>query len=335
MNFNSFEFADRNVLFLALLLVPLAWAWIVWRSRRRRTLGFSDLPGILSVTGRWTRWRPHVPFALRLLALALIVLALARPRSGSSVEEVSSEGIDIILTVDVSTSMLAEDLRRGENRLEVARDVVTDFIGKRQHDRIGLVAFAAKALTRCPPTLDYRVLQNQVDNLKIGSIEDGTAIGVALASSVNRLRTSRAKSRIIVLLTDGMNNRGEIDPLTAARVAQAEKVKVYTIGAGTRGVAPVPMIDQFGNTRYVSQQVEIDEKTLGEIASLTGGRYYRATNAAELEQIYNEIDALEKTKIEVKQYQRYDELFILALLPALVLLILEVLLARTRFGTLP
>jgi len=335
INYAGFEFADRYALLLLLLLVPLAWAWFGWRSRRRRSLDFSDLPGLVRVTGPWTRVRPHVPFVLRLAALALIALALARPRSGSSVEEVSSEGIDIILTVDVSTSMLAEDLRRGESRLDVAREVVTDFIGKRRHDRIGLVAFAAKALTRCPPTLDYRVLQAQVDNLKIGSIEDGTAIGVALASSVNRLRTSRAKSRVIILLTDGMNNRGEVDPLTAAHVAQAEKVKVYTIGAGTRGVAPVPMMDQFGNTRYVNQQVEIDEKTLGEIAELTGGRYYRATNAAELENIYREIDSLEKTKVEVKQYQRYDELFMLLLVPALLLLVIEILLARTRFGTLP
>lgn len=334
MNLN-FEFADKYALLLLLLLAPLAWAWFAWRSRKRRAIIFPDLGAARRVSSPWVRWLPHVPFVLRLLVLVLIVLALARPRSGSSVEEVTSEGIDIVLTVDLSTSMMAEDLRRGVNRLEVVREVVNDFISRRRNDRIGLVAFAAKSITRCPPTLDYRVLQSQVDNLKIGSIEDGTAIGVALASSVNRLRGSRAKSRVIILLTDGMNNRGEIDPITAARVARAEKVKVYTIGAGTRGVAPVPVMDRFGQSRYVSQQVDIDEETLEQIAAITGGKYFRATNATELEKIYHEIDALEKTKVEVKQYHLFEELFGLLLLPALLLLTLELVLARTRFETMP
>jgi Ca-activated chloride channel homolog len=331
----NLEFANKNVLFLLLLLAPLAWGYFGWKEKRRRSLRFSDLRTVQRVNTPWARYLPHVPFVLRAAALSLIILALAGPRSASNIEESSSEGIDIVLTVDVSTSMLAEDLRRGESRLDVAKQVVGDFIGRRRHDRIGLVAFASKAEARCPSTLDYRILQKQVEALKCGSIEDGTAIGVALASSVNRLRDSKAKSRIIVLLTDGMNNRGEIDPITAARVSEAEKIRVYTVGAGSKGVAPIPMQDAFGRTQYVNQPVEIDENTLTQIAGITGGKYYRATNAAELDQIYREIDALEKTKIEVRQYQRYTELFALFLFPALGLAVLELLLARTRFRTIP
>ncbi|HUU27864.1 MAG TPA: VWA domain-containing protein [archaeon] len=331
----NFEFANKYLLLLLLVLAPLAWIYFRWIWRRKRALRFSDVPTVLRVTRSWTRYLPHVPFALRLGILVLMILAIARPRSGATHEDISSEGIDIILTVDISTSMLAEDLRRGENRLEVAKGVVDDFIGRRKHDRIGLVAFAAKSVTRCPPTLDYRVLSNQLESLEIGMIEDGTAIGVALASSVNRLRSSKAKSRIIILLTDGMNNRGEIDPLTAAKVAEAKDVKVYTIGVGSRGMAPVPVKDAFGRTRYVNQPVEIDEATLKEIAATTGGVYYRATKADELEKIYHEIDSLEKTKIEVRQYQSYTELFAFFLLPALVLLVAEVILSGTKFKTIP
>ncbi|MBN2290436.1 MAG: VWA domain-containing protein [Candidatus Glassbacteria bacterium] len=331
----SREFASADFLYLLFVLVPLVWVYLRWRAGRRRSLSFPDLATASRVNTGSARYRPHLPFALRVLALTLIIVALARPRSGSTLEETSSEGIDIVLTVDISTSMLAQDLKRGSDRLDVVKEVVSDFIGRRQHDRMGLVAFAAQAATRCPPTLDYRVLESQLDGLEIGQIEDGTAIGVALASSVNRLRKSKAKSRVIVLLTDGVNNRGAIDPVTAARVAEAESVKVYTIGAGTRGTAPIPVKDAFGRTRYVNQQVEIDEEVLKQIAGITGGKYFRATAARELEEIYREIDSLEKTRIEVRQYKRYRELFVLLLLPVLGLVLLEQALAETKCRTLP
>lgn len=331
----SFEFANKYSLLLLVLLVPLAWAYWRWVWKRRRSIRFSDLGTALRVNRRWSRYQPHIPFALRLLVLVLLIVAMARPRSGVTYEDISSEGIDIVLTMDVSSSMLAEDLRRGISRLEVAKKVVADFISRRKHDRIGLVAFAAKAITRCPPTLDYRILDSQIEQLQIGSIEDGTAIGVALASSANRLRNSKAKSRVIVLLTDGMNNRGEIDPLTAARVSEAQGLKVYTIGVGTRGMAPVPVKDAFGRTRYQKMQVEIDEEVLRGIASMTGGKYYRATDAKELQDIYQQIDTLEKTKIEVREYKRFRELFALFLFSALGVFVLELFLAGTRFRTIP
>ena len=331
----NFEFANKYILLLLILLVPLAWAYGRWVWKRRRSIRFSDLGTAVKVNSRWVRYQVHVPLALRFLALAFLIAAMARPRSGVTYEDISSEGIDIVLTVDVSSSMLAEDLKRGSSRLEVAREVVADFISRRRHDRIGLVAFAAKAITRCPPTLDYRILASQLEQLQIGSIEDGTAIGVALASSANRLRNSKAKSRVIVLLTDGMNNRGEIDPLTAARVAEAQGLKVYTIGVGTRGMAPVPVKDPFGRTRYQQMQVQIDEKVLREIASMTAGKYYRATDAQELQDIYQQIDTLEKTKVEVREYKRFRELFAFFLFPALGLFVLELLLAGTRFRTIP
>jgi len=329
------EFADFNALYLLLILPPLVWAYLRWRSRRQRALRFPDLATAAQVNTAGARYWPHIPFVLRVTALLLIIFALARPRSGSTLEETSSEGIDIVLTVDLSTSMQAQDLKRGSNRLDVVKEVVDDFIDNRRHDRLGLVAFAAHAVTRCPPTLDYRILKSQLSNLEIGQIEDGTAIGVALASSVNRLRNSKAKSRVIVLLTDGMNNRGAIDPVTAARVAEAQKVKVYTIGAGTRGTVKMPVKDAFGRTRYVSQPVEIDEEILKKIAEITGGKYYRATRAKELQEIYREIDSLEKTRIQVRQYRRYKELFAFFLLPVIGLILLEQVLAETRCRTLP
>jgi Ca-activated chloride channel family protein len=331
----NIQFGNPWLLLSLLVLVPLVWIYSTWNLRRRRAVRYSDLGTLSMVTSRWAAVKSHVPFVLRSLALVLLVLALARPRSGITYQNVSSEGVDIVLTMDVSTSMLAEDLRPNSNRLDVSREVVADFIGRRRHDRIGLVAFAAKAITRCPPTLDYRVLDTQVDHLEIGSIEDGTAIGVALASSVNRLRESKATSRVIVLLTDGVNNRGEIDPLTAAQVAKAKGVRVYTIGVGTRGTARMPMRDQFGRVRYVDQQVEIDEATLTKIADITGGQYYRATDARELERIYREIDSLEKTEVDVREYTRYKELFALFLLPGLALFALEMVLGATVLKTIP
>lgn len=329
------EFASFNFFYLLFLLIPVVLAYVRWRGKRQRSLRFPDLETALQVNTGPARYWPHLPFAFRVLALALIIIALARPRSGSTLEETSSEGIDIVLTVDLSTSMQAQDLKKGSSRLDVAKEVVEDFIDNRKHDRLGLVAFSAHAVTRCPPTLDYRIFKTQLRNLEIGQIEDGTAIGVALASSVNRLRNSKAESRVVVLLTDGVNNRGAIDPVTAARVAEAQSVKVYTIGAGTRGTVRMPVKDAFGRTRYVNQPVEIDEEILKKIAGITGGKYFRATGAGELQQIYREIDSLEKTRIEVRRYRRYRELFAFFLLPVIGLVLLEQVLAATRCRTLP
>ncbi len=331
----NLEFANPWLLLCLALLPLLVWLKVRWVARGSRAIRYSDLVTLATVNSRWARLKQYLPLTLRVAALALLIVALARPRSGVTFEDVTSEGVDIVLTMDVSTSMLAEDLRPGANRLDVARQVVEEFIEGRRHDRIALVAFAGKALTRCPPTLDYRVLVSQVQRLKIGSIEDGTAIGVALASSVNRLLGSKARSRVIILLTDGVNNRGEIDPLTAAQVAKAKGVRVYTIGAGTRGTARVPVRDQFGRVRYVDQRVDIDEQTLTEIATVTGGQYYRATDAGELERIYREIDSLEKTEVDVREYTRYRELFILFLLPGLALFVLELVLGATVLKTIP
>ncbi|MFC1544672.1 VWA domain-containing protein [Gemmatimonadota bacterium] len=331
----NLQFGNPWLLTLLAAIIPLVWVYRSWNSRRRRTVRYSDLDTLGRVNSRWAALKSHAPFVLRSAAIVLLVLALARPRSGITFEDVTSEGVDIVMTMDVSTSMLAEDLKPGRNRLDVSREVVADFIGRRRHDRIGLVAFAAKAITRCPPTLDYRVLDSQVEQLEIGSIVDGTAIGVALASSVNRLRESKATSRVIILLTDGVNNRGEIDPLTAAQVAKAKGVRVYTIGVGTRGTARMPVRDQFGRVRYVDQKVEIDEQTLTQIAQVTGGQYFRATDASELEQIYRAIDSLEKTEIDVREYTRYKELFALFLLPGLALFVLELVLGATVLKTIP
>jgi Ca-activated chloride channel family protein len=259
---------------------------------------------------------------------------MARPQSGEKGEEILTEGVDIILAIDVSSSMKAEDFKP-KNRLHVAKQVVADFIRGRKNDRLGMVVFAAKSFTQCPLTLDYGILLSFLDQIDIGMIEDGTAIGMALATCVNRLRDSDAKSKVVILLTDGINNRGEIDPITAAKTAKAMGVKIYTIGAGKRGSALYPVDDPIFGRRYVRMPVEIDEETLQEIARLTGGRYYRATDGEALANIYREIGEMEKTEIKTKEYIRYTELFWYFLLPAMVLLGAEIVLANTRFRKIP
>lgn len=275
----------------------------------------------------------HILFILRLLVLSLLIFAFARPQSGMKGEEVITQGIDIILVMDVSSSMLAEDIK--PNRVEATKQVAAEFIKGRNNDRIGMVVFSGQAFTQCPLTIDYGILLNFLDQIKVGMIEDGTALGMGLATGVNRLRNSEAKSKVIVLLTDGRNNRGEIDPITAAQTAQAFDIKVYTIGAGTRGSALYPVNDPFFGKRYVPMQVDVDEETLRKIASLTKGQYFRATDRQSLEKIYREIDTMEKTKIKVKEYTRYSELFFYFLGAALFLLFGEIVLANTRFRKIP
>ncbi len=275
---------------------------------------------------------------LRIIALILVVLALARPRLPLQETKVQTEGIDIVLTIDCSGSMLAEDFKingQRQNRLEVAKKAIEDFIKKRTSDRIGMVAFAARAYTVCPLTLDYDWLLKNLERVKIGSIEDGTSVGSAISSSLNRLENSRAESKVIVLLTDGVNNVGKISPLTAAQAAKALGIKIYTIGAGTKGLVPYPVKDPWGRTVYQNVEIPIDEKTLKEIARLTGGRYFSATDTESLREIYNEIDALEKTPVEEKGYREYKELFSVFLTAGLIILVLEIFLTNTLLRRLP
>ena len=277
-------------------------------------------------------------FFLRLISCILIIIALARPQSPVEDSKIQSEGIDIVLAIDCSTSMLAEDFKIGgrrQNRLEVIREVVKDFVYGRVNDRLGLIAFAGGAYTVCPLTLDHGWLLENLERVKTGLIEDGTAIGLGLASALNRLKNTKAKSKVVILLTDGRNNAGNISPLTAAEAAKVLKIKVYTIGAGAKGLAPYPVKDFFGNTVYQPMDVDIDEDVLKEIAEKTGGRYFRATDTESLRQIYKEIDRLEKTVIEDKGYQEYQELFPVFLIPGLILLLSEIILSNTFLRKIP
>ena len=327
------RFVDPYYLLLLLLLPALVW----WHVRLgERTLGavrYSAVDRLVRADRRRTgRWR-HLPFGLRLLALALLLVAFARPQTGVTAENVATDGIDIVLVLDLSSSMLAEDLE--PNRIGAARQVAADFVRGRLNDRIGLVVFAGEAFTQAPLTLDHRVVTTLIEELEVGVIEDGTAIGMGLATAVKRLGDSSAESKVIVLLTDGQNNRGSIDPATAAQMAQALGVRIYAVGAGTRGSAQVPVDDPLFGRRTVSMQVDIDDEALEEVASLTGGRYFRATDRESLERVYEEIDALETTEIEMTSFTRYGELFHLPLAAGLGLLLLEVALGRTVLRRLP
>jgi Ca-activated chloride channel family protein len=327
------RFADPTYLLL-LAVVPLLVYWYVMRGRRQvGSLRYSSLVAIKRADVRRRGRYRHALFGLRALALTALIVAFARPQTGVTAENVTTNGIDIVLALDLSSSMLAEDLE--PNRIEAAKQVAADFVRGRRNDRIGLVVFAGEAFTQAPLTLDYGVVTTLLDGLEVGMIEDGTAVGMGLATAVKRLQRSDAESRVIVLLTDGRNNRGEIDPITAAQMAQALGVRIYAIGAGTQGTARVPVDDPIFGRRYAQMQVDIDEPTLQETATLTGGRYFRATNRESLEQIYAEIDALETTEIEVDQFTRYGELFHLPLLFGLGVLLIETGLSRTLLRKIP
>jgi len=327
---------DPWLLALAALL-PLAW-WLWRRAAKPATLRFPALWMLAAAGGgRRAHWR-WVPLALRLAAAALVVVALARPQMGKAESRIFSEGIDIMLAVDVSGSMLAEDFTLGTqraSRLDAVKSVVREFVANRPQDRVGLVLFAARPYTQAPLTLDHGWLLQNLERAKVGMLEDGTAVGSALASAVNRLEPSTAKSKIVVLLTDGQSNAGKVAPLQAAEAAKTLGYRVYTIGAGTRGVAPYPATDLFGNRVYRPMQVDIDEDTLKKIAEATGGRYFRATDTPSLKDVYTEIDNLEKSPAEEPRYTDYEELALWLVAPALLLLFGELLLRHTVLRVLP
>ena len=314
------RFANPEFLWL-LLLIPVI-GFYLWRRRKQFSveLQFSSL-NILSTVPRSLRERLyHMPLVLRMSALALFILALARPQSVSSRQNISTEGIDIVLEIDLSGSMVAEDFN--PNRIEAAKQVASDFIDGRSNDRIGLVVFSAQSFTQCPLTTDYPVLKSLLKEVKNGMIEDGTAIGLAIANGVNRMKDSKAKSRVMILLTDGVNNRGEIDPITAARIAATYGIRIYTVGVGAQGEAPYPVQTPFGIRRQMIP-VDLDEKALTQIADMTGGKYFRATDNRTLKSIYKEIDKMERTKIDVTAYKRYSELYSGWLFAGLALVLLE------------
>ena len=329
------RFHDPEFLIL-LFVVPFLIYWYIRRhTKASGTMRFSNLGNIKNIRSTPSKKYRHVLFLFRLVAIILLIIAFARPQSGTKEEQIITEGIDIIMAMDISSSMLAEDLARHKNRLDVTKEVAGQFISERTNDRIGMVVFAAKSYTQCPLTLDYGILLKFLQEIHIGMIEDGTAIGMVVANCVNRLRSSKAKSKVVILLTDGRNNRGELDPATAAQLAKTMKVRIYTIGAGKHGEALYPIDDPFLGKRYVPMKVDIDEDVLKKIASTTGGRYFRATDKNSLQKIYQEIGELEKTKIEVKEFTRYSELFVNFLFAALGLLLLEIILANTRFRKIP
>ena len=329
----NFEFADPAFLRLLLAVPALAWWYFRRRARRGGSLVYSDLAAVRRADIRRGGRRRHVLPLLRLLALTALVVAFARPRAGVTSENVLTEGIDIVLVLDISSSMLAEDLE--PNRIDAAKQVAADFVSGRLNDRIGLVVFAGQAFTQVPLTLDYGVVRDLMDELDVGMVEDGTAVGMGLATAIKRLNESVAESKVVVLLTDGRSNRGEIDPLTAAQMAQALGVRVYTIGAGSRGTARVPVDDPLMGRRYATVRVDVDEETLAEVASITGGQYFRATDTESLASIYQEIDELETTEIEVQNFTRYTELFHFPLAAGLLLLLVEAGLANTVLRKLP
>ena len=327
------HFASPYYLWLLALLIPMI-AYYVWRTMQGgAAIQISTIQGLKGAPRTVRYYLRHLPFVLRAAAFALLVVALARPQDVEQNVSTSTEGIDIMLSIDVSGSMLARDFK--PDRITAAKEVAGSFISDRYGDRIGLVAFAGEAFTQSPLTTDQSTLQTLLARIRSGLIEDGTAIGNGLATAINRLRESDAKSKVIILLTDGVNNRGEITPMTAAEIARAQGIRVYTIGVGTEGMAPYPAIDMFGKLTFVNQKVEIDEKTLTAMAEMTGGKYFRATDKEKLQAIYDEINQLEKSKVEVTEHIAYHELFLEWVLGALGLLLLEFLLSNLVLKRIP
>ncbi|MCC8154614.1 MAG: VWA domain-containing protein, partial [Tannerellaceae bacterium] len=320
-------FANPTYLFLLLLLIPMI-GWYIWKLRKSQaSLQASSTKAFQTpVAKSWKVYFRHFPFILRMLAIAFIIVVLARPQSTNNWETSSTEGIGIMMVMDVSSSMLAEDLK--PNRLEASKDVAAAFINGRRNDNIGLVVFAGESFTQCPLTTDHAVLLNLLKDIQCYMVDDGTAIGMGLATAVNRIKDSQAISKAIILLTDGVNNRGEIPPVTAAEIAKAFGVRVYTVGVGRQGKAPFPIQTSRG-VIYQNIPVDIDEPTLIQIANTTGGSYFRAENNKALKEIYEEIDKLEKTKISVQEYSRKQEEYTKWALLVFALLLIEIVLRNT------
>ena len=331
------EFANKEYLFLLLLIIPYLIWYVMFRKKSEPTLRMSDTFAFNYAPKSWRVKLMPLQLLLRIVTFTLIVIVLARPQTSNSWKNKSVEGIDIMLAIDVSTSMLAEDLK--PNRIEAAKAVASEFIIGRPNDNIGLSIFAGEAFTQCPMTTDHASLLNLLQNVRTdiaarGLISDGTAIGMGLANAVTRLKGSKAKSKVVILLTDGSNNMGDISPMTAAEIAQSLGIRVYTIGVGTNKVAPYPM-PVAGGVQYVNMPVEIDTKMLADIAAYTEGDFYRATNTAELKNIYKEIDRLEKSKLNVKKFSKRYEAYQPFALAAAIALLLEILLRITVFRRIP
>ena len=326
------DFAHPHYFLFLFLLLPML-GWYIWKQRQAQaSLRLSSSEGFQKAPKTYKIYLRHLPLVLRMAVLALIIVALARPQTTNRWNTTTTEGIDIMLTVDISTSMLAEDLK--PNRIEAAKEVAASFINGHPTDNIGLVVFAGESFAQCPLTTDHAVLLNLLKDIHCDMIEDGTAIGHGLATSVSRLRESQAKSKVIILLTDGVNNRGEIAPVTAGEIAKAYNIRVYTVGVGSKGMAPYPRQTSYG-IQYQNISTDIDEPTLIKIAQITGGLYFRATNTATLKEIYSEIDQLEKTKLNVQEFSKKHEEYRQFVFWAFFLFLLELLLRYIVLKNVP
>ena len=330
-------FANVEYLFLLVLLIPYVVWYVMQHRKMEPSMQVSTTRMYMKAPRSWKVYLVHAPFLLRVVTFVMIVLVLARPQTTDNWQNTEIEGIDIMLAVDVSTSMLAEDLR--PNRIEAAKEVAAEFINGRPNDNIGLTIFAGEAFTQCPLTIDHGVLLNlfrsvSCEMVQRGMFEDGTAIGMGLANAVSRLKDSKAKSKVVILLTDGVNNRGDISPLMAAEIAKQFGVRVYTIGVGTNGTAPYPM-PTYAGIQYVQVPVEIDEAVLTQIAATTNGNYFRATSNSKLKEVYQEIDKLEKTKLNVKEFSKREEAYHVFALVAFLCILLEILLRNTVLKKIP
>lgn len=316
------QFENRFILWTLILLIPYIVWYVIWGRKSWATLKVSTVTPLKKVAGGLYRYLRHIPFILRCFVFALIIIALARPRSSKIFEATSVEGVDIMLIMDISTSMLAQDFR--PNRLNASKDIAIEFVSQRQTDRIGLTVFAGESFIQCPPTTDRATLINLIAKVQTGLIQDGTAIGNGLATAVSRLKDSDAKSKVAILMTDGVNNSGNVTPETAGEIAKLHRIRVYTIGIGTNGTAPFPVPTPYG-TQIVQQPVEIDEALLKDIATQTGGQYFRATDNTKLIEIYSQINEMEKTKNLVDSFPVYKEEFLFYALAAMGFLMLELL----------
>jgi Ca-activated chloride channel family protein len=332
-DFKHITFAFPQLLILLLLIPIILYFQHRTKTKNKTTFLISTDKGFKKNIPSFKIKSRFILNILRALAMIFIIVALARPQSTSINETIKSEGLDIVLSMDISGSMLAEDFN--PNRIEAAKKVAKEFIENRPTDRIGLVIFSGESFTQCPLTTDQNVLKEQLSNIKSGLLEDGTAIGMGLATAVERLRSSKAKTKIIILLTDGVNNSGLIDPITALEIAKAYQIRVYTIGVGTIGTASYPVKDAFGNTSMQQMPVQIDEVLMKKISSETGGKYFRATDNNSLNKVYKEIDHLEKTKIEINSFKRHAELFFPYALIGLIFLFLEIILRNTYYKSFP